>query len=154
MKKSFFILFFCGLIFTGCSLLKLYPQAWPECNQNISNESLLKKIADDHETCLESIGNDLIISNALAIGFDMYTREEARNAVNRWIAILDTDISYKGFRKEVYDVLKKYPGMFEVADIYFMQFENFGLNPIIQDDKDMLKDWLITRVLPPLQEIE
>jgi len=144
--RNFLLILLVGLL-TGCAA----SMPWPACNQNVPDGSLLKRIADENKMCLEDIGNTLIIANAVAIGSEWYTREDARNAVNRWLEMLDADISYMGFRSEVYAAVKKYPGLFEVMDIYFMRFQQESL-PIMDTDRELLKNWLNDRVLPILQE--
>jgi hypothetical protein len=142
--------------FTGCTALRQMTGApvFPECNESISGDSVLKNIAVAHGLCLEDVGDILIIANTFAINKNLYTRVQATAVVHHWIVALNSEgMTYNLFRKKIYRYVKQYPGLFEIADIYLLHFGKIS-SPILPKDKELLNDWLTNRVLPLLASPE
>ena len=155
MKKIIIFMAIVAMV-SGCAQFKQLTgtKPYPECNESISNDSVLKNIAIAHEVCLEDVGNALIMTNAFLIGREVYTREQALEVVNKWMAMLEIEkTTYQEFRKEVYNQVKKYPGLFEIAEIYFLHFSKITA-PILPEDRKILTVWLNERVIPLLQGVE
>lgn len=107
----------------------------------LESPSYLCDISKKYGVRLEDVGNGLIIANAVAIGQGLYTKEQALVVLMEIRVFLDNPISYAAFKAHVYEQMDAYPGLLEVATVYFSEL---GENTMImfKADRDLLAGWL------------
>ena len=109
----------------------------PSICDTLTEPSLLCDLSAKYNVRLEDIGNGLIIANAVAIGQGFYTRDQAVEVMKEIRAILDNPVSYAFFKVGVYEKVDLYPGLLEVASVYFSELG--GLTQIMyRTDRDIL----------------
>lgn len=143
MKKSYLLLLALGFALTFVSCIKSID--FPECNNRLGDCTIVR-IANDHGVCLDQIGNGLIIANAVCIGNEAYTRQQAAKAIQDVISVLDEPITALAFKVLIDSKIGRFPGMLEVSSIYLSYFD--GEAVLDTRSRDIVKDWLKTRVLP------
>lgn len=113
----------------------------PSICETITEPSLLCDLSEKSGVRLEDIGNGLVIANAVAIGQGLYTKDQALKVMQEIRSILDNPVSYAFFKSGVYEKVKAYPGLIEVAEIYF---EELGAKTQImyRVDRDILTGWM------------
>ena len=121
----------------GCAYLTPMPSV---CD-TIEGPSLLCDLSEKYKVRLEDIGNGLIIANAVAIGQGLYTRDQAVEVMKEIRAILDNPVSYAFFKAGVDEKVALYPGLLEIATVYFSELG--GLTQIMyRTDRDILIGFL------------
>uniref|UniRef100_A0A6H2A4Q1 Uncharacterized protein n=1 Tax=viral metagenome TaxID=1070528 RepID=A0A6H2A4Q1_9ZZZZ len=123
-------------VIIGCANMPALPSA---CDSQ--TESMLCDLSKKYNVRLEDIGNGLIIANAIAISQNLYTKEEAVSVMKDIRAILDNPISYAFFKTEVYKHVDAYPGLLEVASIYFAELGAVS-KMMYAADRKILIGWL------------
>ena len=136
MKKLLLLTIAIALLATGC--ISLGPQT--SICDDVKTGSYLCQVADDNDTRIEDVGNLLIIANSVAIGQGAYTREEALVTLRHIRRQLDHPVSYLFIRDAVISATSSYPGLFEVATLYMMQFDRPQL--MFVRDRMILTRWL------------
>lgn len=129
------IMFFCLI---GCAT---GPSV---CDSIAPGDSVLCDAVAGEEYQLEDIGNALIIANALAIGEEIYTREEAIEVCQELIELLNSPITYAKFKLGVDEELSDYPGLKDVVDLYTSDSVIDSDMYII--DRGIIIDWLTERI--------
>jgi len=109
------------------------------CDQLI--DSRLCEISGKMNMRIEDVGNALIITNAIAIGEGLYTKEDALKVLNTLNdTVVEGGISYELFVTLVGDSIAKYPGLFEVFQAYFNALVSTQV--ISPTDQQILSGWL------------
>jgi len=132
------------LVIGICFLLSACALNLPSKCEQITEPSMLCQMAEEHQVRLEDIGNILIVANAVAIGEGLYTREQAIEVMMDLKYILENPVSYLFFKGEVEKTLIKYPGLFEVAQIYMTELTSPQI--MYSTDREMLSNWLGDRI--------
>jgi len=114
--KKLILLIIAAFVLTGCATLGKLPSV---CD-NLQEPSYLCKISGD-SIRLEDVSNMLLIVNAVSIGEGLYTKEQAISILEHLKQVLDNPVSYAFFASDVLGKVEKYPGLLEVAKIYFDQ---------------------------------
>lgn len=142
-----FKIFLLPLLFYGLAILIILSLG---CSTTLSNlpskcdnleNSLLCDISEKYEVRLEDIGNILIVANDIAIGEDLYSKDDAIRVMNELRAVLDNPVSYAFFRANIYEKINAYPGLLDIASVYFNELENVT-QIMYSEDQDLLKGWL------------
>ena len=119
MKKAIIYLLVVFVLFSvGCGLKGILPS---ECD-GIAEYSFLCNLADRFDTRLEDIGNALIIVNSILIGEEIYTKEQALEISADMKDILKNPISWLAFGEELERNTEKYPGLYDVSELYIAEF--------------------------------
>ena len=138
MKR--YILIALVFILSGCISMGNLPSV---CDT--ATDSLLCDISVKNNVRLEDIGNVLIVTNAIAIGEGVYSQESALIAMKEIRGLLDGPVSYTAFRSGVFTIVDKYPGVLEVASIYFSQLTG-NTQTMYPADREILISWLDSRI--------
>lgn len=138
--RNVIIFIILAILFASCSTFKHKPSV---CDGNLE-PSLLCAIAVEHEAQLEEIGAILIVANAVAIGEGLYTRTDALKVLRKIQVIIDQPISYVYLLSVLNEAVDRYPGLFEVADLYLEQLDD----PRIMSnfDRRILQIWIAKRI--------
>ena len=123
------------LVLVGCA------GRLPTVCDEVKGPSLLCDTAERYGVRLEDVGNGLIIANAIAIAEGLYTIDEAVEVMTELRDILDDPITYVTFKVEVYKRMEKYPGLIEVATVYFDELGGMA-KEIYPIDRKLLVGWL------------
>lgn len=140
MKK---ILLFMMLVLTvglatGC--IKL-PSV---CDGVSPDDSRLCKIANDTGVRIEAVGNILIVANMAAIESGAYPKDAAKLVFLSSLELLDSESTYLTMSKLIQEKVKKYPGLFIVADSYLSAMD---IPDLITDfDRKLLQNWLMNQI--------
>jgi hypothetical protein len=137
------------VVFIAISMTACAVQKWPVCNDKYSEGAKLRQIADDHEVCLETVGNSLIVANALATGFELWEAEEALKVSRDLVALLGTNVSEIMFRGFVVDELTRFPGLLEISMIYITGFDSGRF--MDKESKAIVVGYLEGKVIPILE---
>jgi len=137
--NKFIIVLLMALVVAGCGF------NFPSVCDNMTEPSLMCDIARKYNVRVEDIGNVLIVTNAIAIGEGQYTKEQAVGVFREIRSLLDNPITYMALRGGIYDRLERYPGLYEVSDIYLGEFT--ALVDVYPADRGMLISWLDERIV-------
>jgi len=141
MKKLLFLVAFVFIVFlTGCLTLTDAPSVCDE----VTEPSILCDLATEIDVRLETVGNAMIVVNAVAIAKGVYSEDDAREVILKLIEILDAGITYALFAERLVEVTDGSPGLMEVADVYLSQLQI--KTPMYPIDKKILKAWLEKRL--------
>ena len=142
-KLRILLCVFVVALFVGC-----VPSTLPSICDDLGDQpSILCDLTKDENSVfygvrLEDIGNALIVANAIAIGQNLYTREDATTVLDVFIALLQDPVtSGATFVTEVLDITNEYPGLFEVATVYLSELR-LQTQPFLAADRDILSKLL------------
>lgn len=130
-----------GLIFLATCLILTSCANLPSVCDTMTQKSYLCDISQKHGVRLEDVGNGLIVVNAIAIQQGLYTKEQAIKVLSEIDALLKYPISYAAFKAGVYEKVDAFPGLIEVASIYFSELGLLSQD-ILQADRKLLVDWI------------
>jgi len=137
MKKLFASVLVCFMLI-GCA------GKMPSVCDNLI-DSKLCEISGKMNMRLEDVGNALIITNAIAIGEGLYTKEDALEVLHFLNdSVNEGGISYALFVELVGDAVAKYPGLFEVFQAYFNALVSAQI--ISPTDQQILSGWLSRQI--------
>jgi hypothetical protein len=132
------------VLLAGCAGLPQYP----ECNAHYPQDAKIVQVANTYEMCLRDVGNAMIVANALAVGMDAYTVEDALKVVDDTILLLETNVTEMAFRDHVMGRLTKFPGLVDVGRVYVMEFSSTRF--MDRESKGIIRGWLEEKVRPVL----
>ena len=113
----------------------------PSICDTLTEPSQLCWLSEKYNVRLEDIGNGLIVANAVAIVQGVYTKEDAIAVMRDIRAILDNPVSYAFFKTGVDARVAFYPGLLEIATVYFSELG--GVTQIMyRTDRDILIGFL------------
>ncbi len=121
----------------GCSGLPKLPSA---CDK-LTERSYLCEICKKNGVRLEDVGNGLIIANAIAIGQGLYSKADALAVFKELRAVLNDPVSYAFFKAKVDEKMARYPGLIEVAVVYFNELSALD-DVMFTGDKLLLIGWM------------
>jgi len=142
MKKLFIL--FALMLITACVSTQNLPSV---CDNE--TQSKLCDISTAHNIRLEDMGNGLIVGIALAIGTETADKEDVLKAIKQIRKSLEKQIrkslelpiTYDYFTSSVYEKFNRYPGLLEIAMIYFQPFSSLNI-PMYQRDRQLLAGFL------------
>lgn len=141
MKRKLLIQWLFLFFLVGCGHLANLPSVCDHLEQ-----SRLCVISQKYDVRLEDVGNILIVANAVAIGQGLYTVDDAIKVMKELRSVLNDPISYALFKAKVDESIRAYPGLIEVASIYFAELGGITDNMYL-DDRNLLKGWLDKQIL-------
>lgn len=113
----------------------------PSVCDTMTGKSYLCDISKKYGVRLEDVGNGLIIINAVAISQGLYTKDQAKSVLEEIRALLENPITYSLFKAKVILKVDTYPGLLEVASVYFSELGMVD-KTIYAADRDLLIAWI------------
>ena len=135
MKRLLLIILAFVVLLFGCAT------TLPSKCDDVTDPSRLCDLSKQAGVRLEDVGNGLIVANAISIGSGLYTKEQALTVLKEFRSALDQPITYLAFKTLLYDKMDQYPGLIEVATIYFEQLGNIQ-EIMYPKDRELLAGWL------------
>jgi hypothetical protein len=102
--------------------------------------SYLCDTADGIGVRLETVGNVLIVANAIAIGEGKYTAQEAVSVLEDLRNVVSAGPAYAYIYSKIGKALSDYPGLFAVSMIYLNEFKRPQI--MTKVDREMLLFWI------------
>lgn len=137
MKKTIIIGFLLFLL-AGCAGL----QRASVCDTIVGPSELCQIAAKQgNGVRLDDVGDLLIVANVAAIEAGFYTREKAIQVLEELRDILENPVSYAWFKGQVYLRVDQYPGLLEVATVYFSELGSLS-RIMYASDQRILRDYL------------
>jgi len=110
--------------FAGCSLKGILPS---DCD-DVVEQSFLCDLADRFDTRIEDIGNGLIVINSVLIGEGVYSKEQALEVASGMKTFLKDPVSWLDFGNELKKRTEKYPGLYDISELYIAEFSKSTLS--------------------------
>lgn len=127
---------------------------FPECNDKYAQKSMLVKIADKYEVCLQDVGRNIMTVSLVAIAVEPKLAVETRRAAEDIVEQLNYTITAIAFKNLVKDSFQAaiLADLVILNSDYLQEFDNN--NPIDSDTKTIIQTYLTEKFIPRVMVYE
>lgn len=141
--KLLSIMFLAIVLIAGCATYQ-----FPECNDKYAQESILVKIANKYEVCLQDVGRNIMIVSLLAIAIEPELATETRKAAEDIVEKLNYTLTAIGFKELINDSFQAAI----LADLVILNSDYLGefnsYDPIDPATKTIIQTYLTEKFIP------